>query len=276
MSKPGIIYGNVMTGAAGFLFAGYGHFRWEVFAATLLGISLIIGSACATNNYTDRNIDKIMARTRKRPLPSGQIAGWQALTYAAVLAVLGFGLLLWRVPVAVSVIGGLAWIDYVILYGWSKRKSEHGTLVGSLCGSAPILGGYVAATGRFDTAAWLLFLVMVAWQMAHFYGIALYRQKDYAAAGIPVLPVARNARVTRYQTLSYIVAFGLCNILLWRYGHAGVIYLVVLSIVSLWWLVKALREYALPDDGWGRSVFLFSLIVLLAMSAMLAVNPFIS
>jgi len=200
LTKPGIIYGNLLTAAAGFLFASKWHIVPGLFAATLAGTSLVIAAACVYNNYIDRNIDKRMARTKKRALVQGTISGKHALIFATMLGVLGFALLLAYTNTLVTVIGVIAFIDYVVLYGISKRRSVYGTIVGSISGAAPIVAGYVAVTNQFDLGALLLFFILVYWQMPHFYGIAMYRFDDYKAAGIPVLPVQKGMARGRDRT----------------------------------------------------------------------------
>src|SRR5262249_4458865 len=147
----------------------------------LVGMGLIIASACIFNNYIDRELDAKMARTQKRALVTHEISVAAALLFAIALGAAGFVVLSRTNPLTVAV-GPTAIITYVIFYGWARRHSVHGTLVGTIPGAASLVAGYTAATGRLDTAAWLLFAIMVVWQMAHFYSIATYRLADYKAA----------------------------------------------------------------------------------------------
>ncbi|MDE2589744.1 MAG: heme o synthase, partial [Patescibacteria group bacterium] len=192
LTKPGIIYGNTITTVAGFLLASQGKIYFGLFMATLFGVSFVIASACVINNYLDRKIDKKMARTQKRALVTHAISPSHALVFATILGILGFLDLVVFTNGITFMIGLIGYIDYIVLYGLSKRKSIYGTLVGSISGATPIAAGYTAVTNRFDIAALLLFLIMVFWQMPHFYAIAIYRLKDYVAAGIPVLPAKKS------------------------------------------------------------------------------------
>lgn len=273
LTKPGIIYGNALTAVAGFLFAAKWHVDIWLLFATLVGTSLVIASACVFNNCIDRNIDEVMARTQNRALVTKVISLPNAIMFGTLLGLVGFSLLTRFTNQLVVLIGVIAFIDYVALYGWSKRRSVWGTLVGSISGAAPIVAGYAAVTNRIDIGAGLLFLLLVMWQMPHFYAIALYRLKDYEAANIPVLPVVHGQRHTQIQVLLYIVGFIATVIALTGFGYAGYSFLAVMVILSVVWLWKGLRDFHAADGKvWGRGMFLFSLVIILALSISLSVG----
>jgi len=262
-----------MTAAAGFLLACAWHIDFWLLISTLLGTSLVIASACVFNNYLDRGIDRQMARTKKRALVTGEISGRQALIYATVLGLIGFGLLVSFVNIWVVFIGLVGYIDYLVFYGFFKRQSVYGTIVGSISGATALTAGYVAVSGRIDTAAWLLFLIMVLWQMPHFYAIAMYRAKDYAAAHIPVLPVKQGMQAAKMQILLYIPAFIIACSLLTAFGYTGYIYLIGVVTIGTWWLTTGLLGMRMKDtDKWARQMFGRSLLVLLSLSVLLALG----
>jgi protoheme IX farnesyltransferase len=274
LAKPGIIYGNLIPAVAGYLLATRWHIDTATFAAMLLGLALVIGSACTINNITDRGIDAKMARTKSRALVSGAIKVPAALTYAAVLGLAGLGLLLWRTNLLTTGLALFAMFAYVVLYGFAKRRSVHGTLVGAISGALPPVIGYCAATSRFDDAALILFVAMVCWQMPHFYAIAIYRSSDYAAAGIPVLPLKSGQRATKIQILAYTIAFTVSAGLLTVLGYTGYIYWIFVSALGLAWLARGAAGFNATDSNhWARQMFGFSLIVMLAFSAAVAVGP---
>ncbi len=273
LTKPGIIYGNALTAAAGFLLASAGHVKFGLLVATLAGTCLVIASACVFNNYIDRGIDRRMARTRRRALAKGAVGPRPALVFGAVLGLLGFLVLGLWVNALVFAIGSVAFVDYVVFYGLSKRRSVHGTLVGSIAGAAPVVAGYCAVTGRLDGGALILFLILAAWQMPHFYAIAIYRFDDYKAAGLPVLPVKKGLRPAKIQITLYVTAFIAANILLSAFGYAGYTYLVVMTLLGVAWLWFGVKGFGVADDKlWARQMFFYSLIIILALSAMLAVG----
>ncbi len=273
LTKPGIIYGNLFTATAGFLLASKWHINWGLLLATLLGISLIIASACVFNNYIDREIDAQMVRTKERALASGKIQASHALLFATILGIVGLSVVILRVNMLTALIGFIAFVDYVVLYGFAKRRSVHGTLVGSIAGAMPPVAGYTAVTNNFDTAALILFLIMVCWQMPHFYSIAMYRFKDYKRAGLPVLPVKKGMRHTKLQILAYIVAFTVFSTSLTFFGYTGYSYLSVLLVLGLLWFKKGSATFHNTEDSaWGRRMFLFSLTVMMVMSCAIAIG----
>lgn len=273
LAKPERTYANLITASAGFLLASKWHIHFVLLIATLVGMSLVIASACVLNNYIDRDIDKKMARTKKRALPTGTVPPRNALIYSAVLGILGFLILLLHVSVLVFVLGVIAYVDYVVLYGWGKRHSVHGTLIGTVSGALPITAGYCAARGHIDGGAVLVFLILTFWQMPHFFAIAIYRLKDYANAGLPVLPVKKGVAVTKRQILLYMIGFTIVALLPTTFGYTHYVYLVVVAPLCLVWLRFALQGFKAKDDAaWARHLFLFSLVVLLVTAFMLPVG----
>jgi protoheme IX farnesyltransferase len=274
LTKPGIIYGNLLTALAGFLLASKWHIDWTLLLALLAGVSLVIASACVFNNYLDRGLDEKMQRTKRRALVTGAIPVSQALVYATGLGTAGFAALIVGTNWLTVAIGVIAFVDYVVLYGLAKRRSEHGTLVGTVAGAAPVVAGYCAVTDRFDGGALILFMILVLWQMPHFYAIAIYRLKDYKAAGLLVWPVKKGLPSTKRQMLGYILAFMLANIALSLFGYTGYTYAAVMTLIGLYWLWLALQGFKTDNDRqWGRQMFFCSLIVILGLSVMLAVGP---
>ncbi len=270
LTKPGIIVGNIITAAAGFLLATRGSFQPWLMLAMLVGLSLVIASACVVNNYLDRDIDQHMARTKSRALATGRVSAASALAYAAVLGAAGFGVLaLWTNPLVLA-LGAVGFIDYVALYTPSKRYWMASTLIGSLSGAVPIVAGYAAAAGRLDLGALILFAIMVLWQMPHFYAIALYRAADYAAAELPVMPLKRPAATTKRRILAYIIAFMIALAALSFYGYAGTTYLIVVETMAAWWLWEVWNGQV--SERWAKHLFKVSLQVVTIMSVMIALG----
>ena len=276
LTKPGIIYGNALNVAAGyFLAAGVlRHFSLARLLAVLAGSALVIASGCVINNFIDRDIDRAMARTKKRALVSGAISGPAALRYGTVLGIAGFAILILHTNWLTAAIGAVGMLFYVVFYSIGKRKTVHGTLIGSVSGAIPPVAGYTALAGHLDGAAWLLFVILTAWQMPHFYAIAIYRFNDYKHAGLPVLPVVKGLRQTKIQIAAYIAAFVVATSLLTAFGYTGVIYAVVTVLLGLAWLYKALLGFrtGIDDAKWARKLFFFSLIITLTLDIMLSVG----
>ncbi len=278
LAKPGIIYGNVITTVAAFLFA----WQWHSFPnillllETVIGIGLVIGSGCAFNNYTDRHIDAKMPRTQKRALVTGAISIRNALIYGTILGILGFALLFFFVNALTAAAAAVGFIFYVVLYALAKRASYWGAVVGSVSGAVPILVGYTAVTNRLDLAALLLFLALVTWQMPHFYAIAMYRLEEYSAAGILVLPKVKGMRTTKLHIVGFMIAFLAVLIAFVVTGTASALSFAVVILATCWWLVQGVRGFTASDEAsWAKKTFLFSLIILLVFSATISISPLI-
>ena len=274
LTKPGVLYGNALTAAAGFLLASKGNINFWLFAAVCIGSTLIIASACVLNNYLDQDIDSKMARTKKRALVQGEIKGRNAVIFSIILGVLGIVILLLWTNLLVVAIGVGGFITYVVLYGMlSKRLSIHGTLVGSVSGAAPILAGYCGVTGRIDIGAVLVFLILFLWQMPEFYSIAVYRQKEYAAAGVPVMSVVKGIKSTKIQIFIYTILFVIATLLLTVFGITSYTYLVIMGALGVYWIWLGAKGLSAADsDTWARKMFKFSLIILLVFCGLISVD----
>ena len=200
LAKPGIVYGNVFTTLAAFLFASRWHFSGVLFFATLVGIAFVIASACVFNNYFDREMDKKMPRTKSRALASGTIPALEALVYGAVLGLIGLYLLYAYTNALTAGIALFGFVVYVGMYTPLKPRSALALFVGAVAGAVPIVVGYTAVTNRFDLTAFVLFALLFIWQLPHFLGIAAYRFDEYSASGVPLLvkkPTEQQKRVGR-------------------------------------------------------------------------------
>lgn len=276
LAKPGIVYGNSLAVIAGFLLAAQGDIHLLLFAGTVVGLALVMGSGCVINNIIDRGIDKKMKRTQNRSLVTGEVTVSAAALYGAVLGVTGLFLVWLGGNLLAATIGLVGWIFYVALYGWAKRHSVHGTLVGSVAGAVPPVVGYVAVTNGIDAGAVLLFVAMTLWQMPHFYAIAIFRKQDYEAAGIPTLPSVWGMKVAVLHILGYIIAYAGVVAALTFAGYTGYVYLFGMLGLTAYWLWRALqgtgsRHY----DQWARGMFGASLWVLLGFCTLLSINAYV-
>jgi len=263
LTKPGIVLGNIITTTAGFLLASKGHFDLWLFLATVLGLALIIASACVFNNAIDRDADEKMSRTKDRPLPRGLITAKSALLFAVILGISGGYILAVYTNVLTALVALTGFFVYVVVYSLWKYRSTNATLVGSIAGAVPPVVGYVAVTNQMDAAAWILFAIVLLWQMPHFYAIAVYRIEDYLAASIPVLPTTKGMFLTKVSMSLYIVAFMVATLLLLTYGYTGIAYLVTAAVLGFAWFVLSLLGFQAKNDArWGRQMFRLSLVVI--------------
>ncbi|MGY1488066.1 heme o synthase [Methylobacillus pratensis] len=274
ITKPGIIFGNLISVAGGFFLASRGEIDFVLFLATAIGISLVIASGCVLNNYIDRDIDSKMERTRNRVLVRGLIPARNAVIYGCLLGIAGIALLYATtnmLTVWLSLFGFAIYVGAYSLY--LKRNSVYGTLIGSLSGAAPPVIGYCAVSNEFDMGAVILLVIFSLWQMPHSYAIAIFRLKDYTAAAIPVLPVKKGILATKKHIVLYIVAFVIATIMLTFSGYTGNHYLVVAGVISIYWLGLALAGYKTNNDQiWAKKLFMFSIVTITALSVMMSID----
>lgn len=275
--KPGITVSNTLSAIAGFFLAVsvIGTFDTPRLLGLTLGIAGVIASACVANNVLDRKIDARMKRTKRRAVVTGVVSKRAALLYSVVLGSVGFALLFAYANLLTATLGIVAYLTYVFLYGWAKRTTIWSTLIGTVPGALPLVAGYVAVTGRLDTATLTLFVMMVLWQMVHFYAIAMFRHEEYRAANLPIWSVKKGLVSTKRQLFLFVGLFVLAAPLLTLAGYTGIIYAVAMTGVGLIWVIHGLRDYHGDAVVWARRMFFVSLVVLLAMLGLVAVGGFL-
>lgn len=261
--KVGIIKSNLIAMFAGLCMALYVH-QLSFFAhvgnivLAVIGSALVIGSAGAFNNLYDRDIDAIMERTKQRPTVTGQMEAKRALALGVVMAILGMLTLYVASPLA-ALFGFLGLFLYVVPYTmWTKRTTIYNTEVGSLSGAMPPLIGWAAISSDLAHSGIVaLFMLLLIWQMPHFYAIAIRRFDEYKAANVPMLPVVKGLRRTYVQTNIYLVALLLSSVLFWSFSPFIAITAALLSLI---WLVLSIRGYRKAEaDKWSKTMFIFSL-----------------
>ncbi|MFD1207472.1 MULTISPECIES: heme o synthase [Modicisalibacter] len=274
LTKPGIIFGNLISVAGGFFLAARGEVDPLLLLATVVGLALVIASGCAFNNYIDRDIDRLMERTRDRVLVQGLVSPRATLVFATLLGVAGFSVLYWGTNLLAVLFAAIGFGVYVGLYSlYLKRHSVYGTLVGSLSGAAPPVVGYVAVSNQFDLGALTLLLIFCLWQMPHSYAIAIFRFKDYRAASIPVLPVLKGVKTAKHHIIGYILAFLGATLMLSLAGYAGYGYFIIAAAMGGYWLYMALAGYRSGnDEAWAKKVFVFSIFTITALSVMMSID----
>ncbi len=272
LTKPSILLLSVMMAALGLWLAP------ETASALtavwlLVGTGLAVGSANALNMYWERDVDGLMARTKKRPLPSGRLAPKIALAFGLLLGVAGTAVLWVGTGMLTAALGLFALVSYVVVYTPLKRITPHALLIGAVPGAMPPLMGWTAATGRIDAPGLVLFGVLLLWQMPHFLAIAIYREGDYARAGFRTTPVVHGVDTARWHTVAWATLLIPVSLALLPLGAAGWLYGVGALAVSVWFLARCLSGYGtLPAPRWARRVFLASLAYLPALGAVLILD----
>jgi protoheme IX farnesyltransferase len=268
LTKPGIMLGNAITVAGGYFLAARGQFSLLLFLASVVGLSLLIGSSCVFNNTIDREADAKMARTKNRALVTGAISIKNALLFALVLGVSGVAFLGYYTNLLTLGVALFGFFVYVILYSFSKYYSMHGTLIGSVAGAVPPIVGYTSVSDQLDVGSLILFAILTLWQMPHFFAIAIFRQNDYASASIPVLPIVKGMRTTKIHMLLYCIAFLAISPLLTVFGYTGYGYLVLAIVLGSGWIGLSLKGFSpqTNDLRWARKMFAYSLVVITSLS----------
>ena len=275
LTKPGIIFGNSVTALGGFALSSQGMIRSTLCFALFQGLMLIIASACICNNLIDCNLDQKMVRTRKRPLPSGAISPQLATFLAVVLGGTGSLILGIYTNLLTLFLALAGFFLYVCVYTFSKYKTCYGTWIGTLSGALPPVIGYTAFSHRIDLAASLLFLMIIFWQMPHFYAIGLFRIEDYRRGNIPIMPLQKGVLRTKIEMIG--CCFGLVVTLalfLFFYPVKLFSFSILLILALCWWLFSIRGLTSLNDHKWARQMFFFSLAIVLCFAFFIPLSSF--
>jgi len=242
-----------------------------------LGIGLAASSAAAINHLLDARADRIMARTRNRPLPMGDLNQPQVLIFALILAVVSMVLLVAFVNVLTAVLTFASLIGYAIIYtGWLKRATPQNIVIGGAAGAAPPVLGWAAVTGEVHAHALILFLIVFVWTPPHFWALAIYRRDDYAAADVPMLPVTHGVEFTRLQILFYSIILVLVTLLPWLTGMSGLVYLAGSTVLNIGFMGYALAMMKPKTEQLAMQMFSYSVVYLMALFAFLLIDHYIT
>ena len=276
LCKPKVVYLIVFTAVVGMFLAVPGWPPLSALIAGTLGIGLAASSAAAINHLLDQRIDAVMARTRDRPLPTGQLGIQQVLIFALSLCVLSMSILMVWVNTLTAVLTFLSLIGYAIVYTvWLKRATPQNIVIGGAAGAAPPVLGWTAVTGAADPNALILFLIIYVWTPPHFWALAIHRRHDYAAVDIPMLPVTHGVRFTRWHILFYTILLVLVTTLPYLTGMSGLLYLAGVTVLNMGFLWYALRLLSTNDEGLPMQTFSYSVIYLMVLFVFLLVDHYL-
>jgi heme o synthase len=241
-----------------------------------LGIYLVAGAAAAVNCLIEQKIDRVMARTRARPLPRGEVSAAQTLVFAGVLGGLGLTLLFRLVNPLTMWLTLATFVGYAIIYTvLLKPATPQNIVIGGAAGAMPPVLGWAAVTGDVSPYSLLLFLIIFAWTPPHFWALALYRTEEYAQAGLPMLPVTHGAKFTRLHLLLYTVILFACSMLPFATGMSGTLYLAAAVVLGVCFLYYAVRIYVDYSDQLARRTFRFSILYLALLFAALLADHYL-
>ncbi len=274
LTKPRIIELLLITTVPAMIAAEGGWPGLAVVLATLVGGTLSAAGANVINSVVDRDIDRIMRRTRRRPLATGNADPGPALAFGVALGGAGFAWLWATTNLLAAALSTSGLLFYVFVYTlFLKRTSPQNIVVGGAAGAVPSLVGWAAVTNSLATPAWVLFAIVFLWTPPHFWALALRYEDDYRAAGVPMLPVVVGSHATLDHILWYTVALAGCSLLLYPTGIVGILYLVVAVALGAWMVAAALRLQRRPGEamrffGWSN-VYLATLFAAIAVDVLL-------
>lgn len=271
LTKPRITFIVLVTAAGGMKLA-HGAASLRLWFATMLGTALVVGAANALNMWWERDVDAKMARTQKRPLPSGRLSSNLALAFGLLLSVVSLPVLFVGVNAVTGVLGAIALLTYVLLYTPMKKRSIRALWVGAVPGAIPPLLGWTAVTGRIDAAGVALFSILFVWQIPHFLAISIFRAEDYARAGLKVVPVELGDRETDGMMVRYALSLLAVTAWPWFAGVGSALYLVLamaLGAAFVWLAAHSRRREPAQRIRWARGVFAYSIVYLVVLFAVL-------
>ncbi len=273
--KPRVMSLVVFTGFVG-LYLAPGHIHPVLAAIAILAIAIGAGAAGAINMWYDRDIDRLMTRTMRRPLPDGRISPEAALTLGVMLAIGAVTVMGLGVNCAAAALLALTIAFYVFVYTvWLKRRTPQNIVIGGAAGAFPPMIGWAAVSGQVSLVSLALFAMIFMWTPPHFWSLALYRSDDYARAGVPMLPVVAGRRETKRHILLYAALLLPVTLLPWLLGAVGSLYGAFALLLGGLFLLCALRVWREPDgagDRAARQMFGFSILYLFLLFALMVVD----
>ncbi len=282
--KPRVMTLVVFTGMIGMLVAP-GHLNPVLEFTAVLCIAVGAGAAGAINMWFDRDIDAVMDRTRRRPIPSGKVEPGAALAFGVVLSVASVLVMGLATNAVAAAWLALSIAFYVFVYTmWLKRRTPQNIVIGGAAGAFPPVIGWAAITGDVSAMPLLLFGIVFLWTPPHFWSLALYACKDYGRAGVPMLPVVAGSKSTRLHIVIYTLVLAPVSVLPWVLGYTGPVYGLSAAVLSLGFILYALRVWrdkqdeagvSLTNDAPARAAFRYSLAYLAILFAAVAVDHFI-
>ncbi|WP_420137621.1 heme o synthase [Sphingomonas sp.] len=280
LTKPRVMVLVVYTALCGLL-AAPGHLHPVIGFTAILCTAIGAGASGALNMWYESDLDAQMKRTQKRPLPAGRMERQSALHFGVALGVGSVLVMGLAVNLLAAAILAASILFYVLVYTvWLKRRTPQNIVIGGAAGAFPPLIGWAAATNQIGVLPVLMFLLVFLWTPPHFWALSLFVRTDYAAAGVPMLPVVAGLPATRRQVLIYTIPMAIAAVAPWPLGETGMIYGIAASLLTAWFVVLALRvafnretDQALMKPE--RALFRFSILYLFALFGALVVDKLV-
>jgi protoheme IX farnesyltransferase len=275
LCKPRVVALIVFTALIGMLLASPTLVPIDRLLIANLGIALAAASAAAINHVAEHRIDALMARTKNRPLPQGELNIRQAFIFALALGLLSMYLLVAFINVLTAVLTFLSLIGYAVIYTmYLKHATPQNIVIGGAAGAAPPVLGWTAVTGTLDPHSLLLFLIIFAWTPPHFWALAVYRREDYANAEIPMLPNTHGAAFTRLHVLLYTILLIAVTLLPFATYMCGPIYLAGAMALNAVFLYYAVRMQFDDSDALAYATFKYSIVYLTLLFVVLFIDHY--
>lgn len=276
LCKPRVTALIVFTAIIGMFLATPGMVPIQILLAATLGIAMASGAAAAFNHLIEQKIDAKMARTRGRPLPTGQVNSQQTIIFATLMAVMGLGILYYFVNTLTMWLTFATFIGYAVIYTvFLKPATPLNIVIGGLSGAMPPALGWAAVTGTVSAEAWILVLIIFAWTPPHFWALALYRREEYAKSGLPMLPVTHGEMYTRLHILLYTVILVAVTLIPFALRMSGIIYLVSIILLDIVFMAYAIKLYRTYSDALAKSTFRYSILYLMLLFLALVIDHYL-
>ncbi|WP_343155083.1 heme o synthase [Buchnera aphidicola (Kurisakia onigurumii)] len=272
--KPGIVFGNYFSFLGGFFLASKENINLFLLYISSIGVILIIISGCIFNNIIDSDIDRMITRTKNRVLVKKIITIKSAYIFAFFTGCIGLFLLFYYVNNISFFLGCIGLFFYVIVYSFfMKRNSVHSTLIGSISGSIPVSIGYSSVSNKIDLCFLILFLILVFWQLAHFYSISLFRLNDYKIIKIPIFPIVYGIKCTRICIIISIFLFLLFLFFLYINNFINLFCFFTCFIFGILWLMISFFEFFdFYLRSYSRLIFIFSIFIILIFNLTIIIS----
>ena len=275
-SKLRVVALMIFTSFIGMLLANPLALNFEVLILGNLGIALMSLSAGSINQLLDQRIDKIMQRTKKRPLVSGILSTKNVIIYASIMAILGFCILYFRINTLTAWLTLGSLIGYAFIYTlYLKRSTPQNIVIGGAAGATPPLLGWTAMTGQIDLIAVVLFLIIFTWTPPHFWALALYRKEEYFAAKIPMLPVTHGEQYTRVHITLYTLMLTIVSFLPFIIKFSNSFYLAGATILNLIFLYYVIKMQLAKNNLLSNKIFNYSIVYLSALFGFLIADQYL-
>ncbi|MEC8416593.1 MAG: heme o synthase [Pseudomonadota bacterium] len=276
MTKPNVVMLLLLTALVGMCLATPTWVSAVTLICGLAGIGMLSASAAVINHVVDHRIDSMMARTFNRPVAKGKVSVTSALWFAAALGVIGFVVLAAFVNMLTAWLTLASLVGYAFIYTmYLKRATPQNIVIGGLAGAAPPLLGWTAVTGEIHAHALLLVLIIFTWTPPHFWALAIHREKDYAKAKVPMLPVTHGVGFTKTSVLLYTVLLGIVCLMPYLTGMSDLIYLIGSSVLNAGFLYYAVKLKYAADEQTAMKTFRFSIIHLMVLFVVLLLDHYI-